>query len=221
MAIVQYIPSKKTIVKGPFLSQDALIMALILPIWLMQALVAAVVAALTRRLAVVHGLLAAFGTAVVAFGGLLGFFAIQDGRLTCPAWIFILLFLLIANGGVLPAMLAAWLAARLRAFGRARHAGTEWVFTPVPSLPADLPRWHWGAVCLTWLWALGHHTYGVVLGWVPLLALSLAVGIWGMPYQIPSIFGWFLPFVVLSLVFPWLVPWLVLSLAVGIWGIDP
>jgi hypothetical protein len=77
-------------------------------------------------------------------------------------------------------MLAAWLAARLRAFGRARHAGTEWVFTPVPSLPADLPRWHWGAVCLTWLWALGHHTYGVVLGWVPLLALSLEVGIWGI-----------------------------------------
>ena len=54
-------------------------MVLILPIWLMQALVAAVVAALTRRLAVVHGLLAAFGTAVVAFGGLLGFLPSKMG----------------------------------------------------------------------------------------------------------------------------------------------
>src|SRR5262249_39205188 len=70
MAVVQLSNLATPTVKELSQSQDGLIMALVLPAWLMQALVAAIVAALTGRVAVVHGLFAAFATAVVAFAGL-------------------------------------------------------------------------------------------------------------------------------------------------------
>ena len=202
------------------LPEYAVTAALVVPAWLLQAGVAAVVGSLTRRLPVVHGLLAACVVAVVAFGGLEGFFALRNDEMNAAEHA-VLIFILMANGGVLPAMLMAWLAARLRAFGRVRGMGTAWIAAPATPVPPDLSGWNWGAVFLTWLWALRHKTYGVVLGCLPLLTLSLAIGLWGMLHALPNILGWFVPFLGLSLVFPWLVPVFVLSLALGIWRLDP
>ena len=201
------------------LPQDVLLYLLFAPVWLLAGGVAAVVGTLMRRLPVVHGLCAAVVTAVVVWGGLVGLHALRLSAL--PAvHISAGFFIYIAHGSVLSAMLAAGLAARLSTFGRARGAGVAGAAVSATPVPPTLPHWNWGAVFLPWLWALRYKAYGVFWGWVPVLALSLAIGLWGITHMLHSILGWFVPLLVLSLVFPWLVPFLVLSLALEVWGLD-
>src|SRR5262249_13457914 len=138
---------------GEALPRYAIIIAIVTPLWLVQACVAAVVGMQTLRLPVLHGLCAACVSAVGACGGVEGFWAMRT-RQMLAADPFVLLFVMIAHGGVLPALLTAWLAARLSALERTRRTGTAWGLAPGMSTPAGLPRWHWGAVCLPWLWAL-------------------------------------------------------------------
>lgn len=195
------------------LFEYAWLAALVLPTWLLQVCVAALTARQSKRLAVVQGLFAAAIASVIALGGYGMLHVLQGEKRAEPAW-WLFLFILMNNGGVLPALLAAWLATHL--CPSRRGWGADGMRIPVP---ARLPRWHWGACCVPWLWGLYHKTYGLVLGCVPLLGLSLAIAVWGLTHKLHHIFWWFGPLCLLTLLCPWSVPWLLLSVVVGVWGI--
>jgi hypothetical protein len=99
------------------------IAALVLPVWLLEALVAATVAALTPRFPVIHGLFAAFLTTCMGAGGLSGWFVLRGMGGSSDGTIF--RWALLTNGGVPLALLTAWLAARVSAYVYPRGAAPE------------------------------------------------------------------------------------------------